>query len=131
MLHAIYRHNRVSNTDKDLFHILHRMRGLIHVSQALLQSKHDHRNSNVFNSTPAIFFFGTPHQGFDDESLLQIVRACRMVIHQPGSHSSTNWMKVQTYCTRKEMTSHIFWVLHRTLKLSASTRQRGRQGFRR
>jgi hypothetical protein len=49
------------------------MRGLTHVSQALLQSKHDHRNSNVFNSTRAIFFFGTPHQGFDDESLLQIV----------------------------------------------------------
>jgi hypothetical protein len=69
---AIYRHNRFSIRDKDLFHILHRMRGLTHVSQALLQSKHD-RNSNVFNSTRAIFFFGTPHQGFDDESPLQIV----------------------------------------------------------
>jgi hypothetical protein len=73
MLHAIYRHNRFSIRDKDLFHILYRMRGLTHVSQALLQSKHDHRNSNVFNSTRAIFFFGTPHQGFDDESLLQMV----------------------------------------------------------
>jgi hypothetical protein len=73
MLHAIHRHNRFSSRDKDLLHILHRMRGLTHVSQALLQSKHDHRNSNVFNSTRAIFFFGTPHQGFDDESLLQVV----------------------------------------------------------
>jgi hypothetical protein len=73
MLHAIYRHNRFSIRDKDLFHISYRMKGLTHVSQALLQSKHDHRNSNVFNSTCAIFFFGTPHQGFDDESLLQMV----------------------------------------------------------
>jgi hypothetical protein len=73
MLHAIYRHNRCSIRDTDLFHILYRMRGLTHVSQALLQSKLDHRNSNVFNPTRAIFFFGTPHQGFDDESLLQIV----------------------------------------------------------
>jgi hypothetical protein len=40
--------------------------------QALLQSKHD-RNSNVFNSTRAIFVFGTPHRGFDDESSLQMV----------------------------------------------------------
>jgi hypothetical protein len=73
MVHAIYRHNRFSIGDKDLFHILHRMRGLTHVSQALLQSKHDQRNNNVFKSTRAIFFFGTPHQGFDDESLLQMV----------------------------------------------------------
>jgi hypothetical protein len=71
--HAIYTHNRFSISDKDLFHILYRMRGLTHVSQALLQSKHDHRNSNVFNSTRAIFFFGTPHQGFGDELLLQMV----------------------------------------------------------
>jgi hypothetical protein len=41
--------------------------------QALLQSKHDYQNSNVFNSTRAIFFFGTPHQGLEDESLLQMV----------------------------------------------------------
>jgi hypothetical protein len=63
----------ISLSDKDLFHILHRMRGLTHASQALLQSKHDHQNSNVFNSTRAIFFFGTPHQGLDDQSLRQIV----------------------------------------------------------
>jgi hypothetical protein len=73
MLHAIYRHNRFSIRDKDLFHILYRMRGLTHVPQALLQSKYDHRNSNVFKSTRAIFFFGTLHQGFDDEPLLQMV----------------------------------------------------------
>jgi hypothetical protein len=57
-----------------LFQIVHRMRGLTHISQALLQSKHGLQNSNVFNSTRAIFFFGTPHQGFDDESLLQMVQ---------------------------------------------------------
>jgi hypothetical protein len=62
-----------SISDKDLFHILHRMRGLTHASQALLQSKHDHQNSNVFNSTRAIFFFGTPHQSLDDQSFRQIV----------------------------------------------------------
>jgi hypothetical protein len=73
MVRAIYRHNRFPIRDKDLFHILYRMRGLTQVSHALLQSKHDHRNSNVFKSTRAIFFFGTPHQGFDDESLLQMV----------------------------------------------------------
>jgi hypothetical protein len=60
------------------------MRGLTHISQALLQSKHDHRNRNVFNSTRAIFF-GTPHQGFDDGSILQMVEGV--------SHSSSSAWK--------------------------------------
>jgi hypothetical protein len=83
MLQANYRLSLFSIGDKDLFYILHRMSGLTHPSQALLQSKHDHQNSNVFNSTRAIFFFGTPHQGLDDQSLRQMVEG---VSH---GHSST------------------------------------------
>jgi hypothetical protein len=43
------------------------------VVQALLQSKQDSQNSNLFKSTRAIFFFGTPHQGLRVESLLERV----------------------------------------------------------
>ncbi|KAF8540748.1 hypothetical protein BDD12DRAFT_804253 [Trichophaea hybrida] len=59
-------------TSQPIIFIAHSMGGIF-VFQALLQFKNGGQYQQIFDSTRAIIFFGTPHQGLEVEELLSMV----------------------------------------------------------